>query len=318
MSYTVLVTGAGAIIGYGIINSLKQSTLKIRVVAIDIYSHAYGKYISDVFYKGILASDDGFIEFINDIIKKEKVDLIIPGIEQDLYAFYKNKSKLSCPVVMNNDLSIELSKNKLETYNFIKSNSSIQLIPTLFKVSYPECVTKLGLPFLLKPVSSYASKGIERINNEVEFDFYVNRISSNCIFQKIVSTIDNEYTVSVFGDGRGNYFDSIILKRYLSQEGATNRATLVNNEFIQGYVDELVKLLKPIGPTNIQLRMEKETPYLLEINPRISSACSIRTAFNYNEPEMCINYYVLNKNPVPKEKRQGSAIRYISDYYSND
>jgi carbamoyl-phosphate synthase large subunit len=313
MKSNILVTGAGAIIGYGIINSLRESGLPVKIVATDIYNNAYGQHIADKFYKGVLASCESFIEFINSIVEKEKIDLIIPGIEQDLYAFHKNIGKLNCKVVMNNDLCIEISKSKLATFEYFKEHSNIKLIPTLHRVSYEDCVQNLGVPFILKPISSYASKGIQIIKSHDDFDFYLKNINNHCIFQKIIGTQDDEYTISIFGDGRGDYLDNIILKRYLSQEGATSFAEVIENDLITEYVNKIVFLLKPEGPTNIQVRREKNEIFLLEINPRISSACSIRSAFGYNEPAMCLKYYITNETLISSKKKKGKAIRFICD-----
>lgn len=314
MKFNILVTGTGAIIGYGIIESLRKSSFDVHVVAIDIYDYAYGQYLADKFYQGLPANDDEFIDFINEIVDKENIDLIIPGIEQDLYKLHAFQTLINCPIVLNSDLSIILSKSKLKTYEFFKLNSKINLIPTLHNVSYEKCVEELGIPFLLKPISSYASKGIEIINTQRDFEYFVEKIDNQCIFQKLISTIDEEFTISIFGDGDGGYFDYIILKRYLSHEGATSRATLIESKIIMDYIDVITGLLKPKGPTNIQIRIENDLPYLLEINPRISSACSIRTTFNYNEPEMCLRYYLMDQNIQPTKKIKGSVLRYISDY----
>ncbi len=316
--YNILVTGVGAIIGYGIIQSLKKSKLQLHIVATDIYEDAYGASIADTFYTGVLASSPNFIHFINDIVAKEKIDLIIPGIEQDLYALFQNKEKINTKIVMNTDLCIQLSKDKLVTYNYLSEHFKLNLIPTLNHTTFEECSKILGLPFLLKPKSSYASKGIHIINNKREFDFYTEFQRDAVIFQKIIGTMDSEFTVSVFGDGKGSFFDSIILKRKLSGEGATSKATVVENATINNYVAQLVEVLKPIGPTNIQVRVENNIPYLLEINPRISSACSLRTAFGYNEPEMCIRYFLLNETIQPTIKKKGAAIRFIDDFIIYD
>ncbi len=316
--YNILVTGVGAIIGYGIIQSLKTSQLQANIVATDIYEDAYGAALADTFYQGVLASSPDFIDFINDIVAKEKIDLIIPGIEQDLYALFQNKEKIHTKVVMNTDLCITLSKDKWATYSYLKDNFTLDLIPTLQNVTFDECVKTLGLPFLLKPKSSYASKGIQTISSKREFDFYTESQLGQLIFQKIIGTTNSEFTVSVFGDGKGNFFDSIILKRALSGEGATSKAIVVQSPIIEKYVTELVKVLLPVGPTNIQLRLENDVPYLLEINPRISSACSLRMAFGYNEPEMCIDYFVNQKAIQPSPKKTGSAVRFITDYIKYD
>jgi len=66
---------------------------------------------------------------------------------------------------------------------------------------------------------------------------------------------------------------------------------------------------------NIQLRTEAGVPYLLEINSRVSSSCSIRTKMGYNEPEMCVRYYLMGESIVPAPRKPGRAIRYIADYF---
>ena len=52
----------------------------------------------------------------------------------------------------------------------------------------------------------------------------------------------------------------------------------------------------------------------MEINPRISSSTSIRTAFGYNEAEMAIEWFVEKHSKVNPVIKKGKAIRYISDY----
>ena len=118
--YNVLVTGVGAIIGYGIINSLRKSNLNLNIIGTDIFGDAYGRNLVDKFYVNVLASSPNYIEHINSIISKEKIDLILPGIEQDLYALYPFKDKINAKIVLNNEICINISKDKLLTYNYFK------------------------------------------------------------------------------------------------------------------------------------------------------------------------------------------------------
>ena len=311
--YNILVTGVGSIIGYGIINSLRKSTIGINIIGVDIYDDAYGKHISDQFIQGVRADSVNYIDFINEIVNLHKIDLIIPGIEQDLYKLWENKNNINTSVVINNDLCIRLSKNKWDTFNFL-SGYTINLIPTLYQGSFTDSADVLGLPFLIKPVSSYASKGIEVINNEAEFNAYVQKYTNERVCQKIVGSMESEFTISIFGDGAGKILDYIILRRNLSGEGATKKAIFVEDNDILVYVEQLAGILKPVGPLNIQVRKEAGKVYLLEINPRLSSACSIRTLMGYNEPELCIRYFLLKESIKPAAKIQGTVIRYIADY----
>lgn len=311
----ILVTGVGAIIGYGIINSLrKQNRYDVCIIGMDIYNDAYGKFLCDRFYKSVLAYSDEYLDFVNTIVEKENIDLIIPGIEQDMYRLHELVNKVKTKVVLNNDLLINISKDKLKTYEFFKG-AEINVIPTLFKASFDECQLKLGDPFLLKPRTSYASKGIYKIHNQDEFDFYNKEPEAN-IFQRIVGTDSEEYTIAVFGRGDGTYSDYIILRRKLAQTGATDKATLIEyDNVMMDYVDQICQITKPNGPTNIQLRKEGDNVFLLEINPRISSACSIRMHMGYNDPLKCIDYFIYGKQLEWETKRELNAVRFISDFF---
>ena len=206
MKKTVLVTGVGAIIGYGIIESLRsQSKYDVRIVGMDIYDDAYGQFICDKFYVAKLAYSEEYLSFVQEVITKEEIDIIIPGIEQDMYRLCQLKEQLGCKVVLNNPLLIDISKDKLATYDYFK-DKDINVIPTLFQKDYDTYLKELGHPFLLKPRSSYASKGIHKIYNEEEFIWYNKDPDAN-IFQRIIGTDSEEYTVSVFGLGDGTFAD---------------------------------------------------------------------------------------------------------------
>ena len=208
-----------------------------------------------------------------------------------------------------------MSSDKFAAYTYLKENSNIQLIPTLFDAGFEECADQLGLPFLLKPVQSSASRGIELISDKEEFDFYTKKTKGACIYQKIVGSDREEFTVAVFGNGAGGFEDHIILRRSLAHNGATEKAVLVRDHpRIMEYVGMLCEVLEPVGPTNIQLRLDDKQVYLLEVNARISSTCSFRTELGYNEPEMCIRHYLEKKRIEPREKTEACLVRYISDH----
>jgi carbamoyl-phosphate synthase large subunit len=63
-------------------------------------------------------------------------------------------------------------------------------------------------------------------------------------------------------------------------------------------------------PTNFQFRLGVDGPLILEINPRISSSTSIRTAFGYNESQMAVDYYLKRIAPTQPDVLGGVAVRY--------
>ncbi len=312
--FNVLVTGVGSIIGYGIIDGLRKSSEPVTITGIDIYEDAYGSVLADHFVQGVRADSPEFIGFINEVIRTYKIDLIIPGIEQDLYALWAQREKVQTKVVFGNELCMQMAKDKLFTYTFLHEKG-FRLIPTLHDTGFQECREKLGLPFLLKPVLSSASKGIEKIHTKEEFDFYTHRAGGKCIYQKIVGSMEEEYTANVFGNGKGEIFDAIILRRKLSGEGATSKAVYTEDPDLLDYIKALCAIIKPEGPLNIQIRTEAGLPYLLEINSRVSSSCSIRTSMGYNEADMCVRYYLKGEEIKPAPRIPGRVVRYIADHF---
>ena len=81
-------------------------------------------------------------------------------------------------------------------------------------------------------------------------------------------------------------------------------------------MDALARAFRPVGPTNFQFRRDRSSgrSFLLEVNPRLSSASSLRRAFGMNEAEMCVAHYLDGERPDFDAPRRGGAIRYIEDW----
>ncbi len=313
--YNILVTGVGAIIGYGIISSLRKSKYDCFIIGMDIYNDAAGQVWCDEFVQAILASDDEYIDFLKGVIDKHQIDLVFFGTEQEITKCYLCKEKLGDyyrKLVINADKVLELSEDKWDTALFLKANG-LNYIRGSVDCDFFEAKNEFGLPLLLKPRRSYASKGIIRTNSEEEFNAWKREYGKQFMVQEFVGDDDHEYTASTFAFGDGTCIEPIVMRRKLSKAGATDKAVVEPVQQINEEIVKIVNCLKPIGPTNFQFRLHNGKYLLLEINPRISSSTSIRTAFGYNEAEMCIEYFVENHKPKNKKLLMGRAYRYIAE-----
>ena len=315
----ILVTGVGAIIGYGILKCLKKSIYNnLKIIGTDIYKDAVGQAWCDKFIRSIRADSKDFINFINNLILKENIHLLIPGTEQELEVLVGNFKKLPkhTRYILNNKNLFGILHDKYKTYNFLEHH--IPLIPNINYSDklYEESVKKFGLPFILKQNISYASKGIAIIESKKDYIYYINIFGKNCMAQKKMDIGDSEYTCSVFGLGDGSFVNPICLKRELSQEGATKKATNISiDDELRYTLEKITKKCNFEGPTNLQFIKNNGKYYLLEINARISSSTSIREIFGINEAEMCIEFYMLNQIPKKRITKYGTVIRYIEDLY---
>lgn len=312
--YNILVTGVGAIIGYGTIESIRKSGVDSRVVGTDIYEENYGRYVCDAFVRVPLTSSEGYLGTLSDIVARHDIDLVIPGIEQDAQFLNSVRHSLSFKVVLNEEKLIRLSSDKWAMHRHLEDAGFGNLIPTTVSKDADEVAKTVGFPFIIKPRASYAAKGFHIIRDEDDLNRARPVINKDTLFQPLIGSADDEYSVSVFGDGEGGIVDSLLIRRYLSAAGASEKAfTVRDDEAIMSAVHWLVNHFKAEGPTNFQFRKRGEEAFLLEINPRVSSACSIRTAFGYNEPRLCIEHYLKERAYTIDPKRDGKAIRYIAD-----
>ena len=314
----VLITGVGSVIGQGVIKSLKNSSKSVFIVGCDSRSKTVGQVWSDKFIECPLVTSSKYKEWFMQTLKSEKIDLVFTGLEQDLEFILKNLQEINLftSTVFNNSHLVALTRDK-----WLFQQKLIELcpkfaIPSSIKNNYQEIVNLLGSNLILKPRIGHSSRGILRINSENEFSLNANIIGVDYLVQKVVGNENTEFTSSVFGDGSGRILAMIHLHRYLSNTGATEMATPVDHAGLDAACQELAKVFKPVGPTNLQFRIEEENIYLLEINPRISSSTSIRMLNNFNESEMALNYYLNLGEVAQPDILNKSVIRYWEDYVS--
>lgn len=311
----VLVTGVGAIIGYGIVRSLRLCRYDVNIVGMDVYHDAVGQKWCDAFLQAAWASDDNYCDFLVDVINKRSIDLVFFGLEQEIHRICDDPGNLAGyfnKLVLNNKALIGLSRDKWHMSEHLNLNR-MDTIKSLISGEYDMIVDMLGLPFIVKPRRSSASKGLTTIHSREDFHYWKAKLGENFMAQEYIGDDEHEYTVGVFGLGDGTFSQSIAFSRKLGREGSTVKAQTVDIPELDEEVEKLTALFKPVGPTNFQFRRHKGEYLLLEVNPRFSSSLSLRTAFGYNEPEMSVEYFVENKKPDPVVIKQGNAVRYIED-----
>jgi carbamoyl-phosphate synthase large subunit len=312
----ILVSGASGIIGYGILRSLKMSNKDIKLFGTTIYLDSPAEGFCDVFEQAVPTNDESYIKWLTGIIKKHHIDLLIPGIEADMYKWVNHIDEIEnsgAKVVINNKELIELCEDKWLFYEKLKSFNTENAIDTSLEGDFIELTNKFGLPFLLKPRRGHGSKGIIKVYDAEIFKSAQSELGKYLMAQPIVGSDETEYTTSAFCDGEGGVYTYMTLKRRLAKDGYTDKAEVVDLKGVNEILLELCKNLKPLGPTNFQFRMDNGILKLLEINPRISSSTSIRAKFGYNESLIAVEYFLENKKPVQPLIKKGKAIRYIED-----
>ena len=316
--FNIIVTAVGAVVGYGIVEALRLSGFPVNIIGTDIFPDAVGQYMCDDFVVSEPAASDGYLDFLCALIDKKHADLVLFGIEQELMTVSRNRELLGGymdRIAINPASLCELCNDKwLMHGSLLEKGLSRLSIDSAVSGSFDELAHRFGVPFLLKPRCDRASKGINSVSAAEDFEYYKKKMGNSFMAQRIVGDAAHEYTVGLFGLADGTFSDSLTMRRTLSQEGATAKAEVVVVDEINAATEALTRAYSPVGPTNYQFRIENGRPFLLEINPRISSSISIRSKFGFNEAKMCIEYYLLGRRPDPAVIKKGRAVRYIKDW----
>ena len=78
----ILVLGVGGNVSQGILKALAVSNLDYRAVGACICNEAVGLYLCDAAHISPYASDPAFMTWLADVCIKERIDIILTGVEE--------------------------------------------------------------------------------------------------------------------------------------------------------------------------------------------------------------------------------------------
>ena len=323
MSIRILRTACGCLASIGLIRELMDRG--VEVICTDANPLSVGLYYCKKGYIVPKGDDPSFIPKILEISKREDVNAIISGPEEEVLQIAKNRDVFIkegiIPFVPEYESALTCS-DKFKTYNFFIENN----IPTpktifLTKDKNNLKLEELEFPVILKPRFGRGSKGVYIANDNEELEFIISKYckGSDYLIQEFVEGI--ECTIDVFSDLRGNPLSVVPRKRLAVESGIVTKSQTFYNEEIVNYGYKIAKKLKLIGPSNIQCIIdEKEAiPKFIEVNPRFGggSILSIKA-----DPTIVDNLIRIVKGEKPvssKGFREGLImLRYYSEVYIPD
>lgn len=316
----ILVTGVGSTLGYGILETIKQSELNFKVSGTDYLDDAVGLYQVD--YSYILPDiyqDPGkeniWLDAILKIISERNIKYVLVGLdfEVPLFAKYKThiENQTTSKVIVSSVEVVNICNDKWLTYCFLK-DSGFNAPRSCLPDDLDEFTKSTPFPWIVKPRVGSTSKGLFKIN-DLESLEHALKNCDNPIIQEEVGEEDGEYTCGVVAVN-GKVLSSIPLRRKL-KNGNTSVAYFNKLNEVDSYIRRVARKLNPEGPINIQLRMTNKGPIIFEINPRFSGTTPVRSSFGVNEVSILINFLetgVVSDNSAPKE---GMVIRYTVDQF---
>lgn len=293
----ILVTGAGALLGQGIIRALKHSSLDAEIIAADPNPLSAGLYWVDRAHLLPMARDASYLERLCEVIEKERPDIVIPGtdVELPILAAYRLtiERDFDTHVIISSPDVVSIADDKWMTSTFLRQKG-LGYVPSCLPGDEEELIAEVGFPLVVKPRIGARSIGVSIVRDMDQLIRAV-REQPGVVIQKHVGTDSAEYTAgTITFDGVCRA--SIVMRRDL-RDGNTYRAFAEPYSKLNEAVEAAASALKAYGPANFQFRLDNGVPRIFEINGRFSGTTGLRFYAGFNEVELCIKH-ILFKQPI--------------------
>ncbi|MCX6287181.1 MAG: ATP-grasp domain-containing protein [Bacteroidetes bacterium] len=299
----IAVTGLNAIDspgpGVSVIRALREATsFDTRIIGLSYESLEPGIYMHDLVDRTYsipypTAGTDTLLERFEYIQEREKLDVIIPNFDAELYPFIKLENKLK-------EMGIHMF---LPTMHQFEERHKVNLnefgkkygvhVPKS-KVIYDlntahSLVSEFSFPMIVK--GKFYDASIAYSIEQVKSCF--NKISAKwglpIIIQEFIH--GTEFNVTGLGDGKGKTIAAVPMrKQYITDKGKAWGGISISDEKMLEMTRKFLRTTKWRGGFELELMKNKDGElYLLEINPRLPAWIYLAVGVGQNIPEALVN-----------------------------
>ncbi len=307
------ITGAGALLGQGIIRALRRSTLNARIIVGDPSPLSAGLYWGDAAYLVPIAKDPQYLDRLGELLQAERPDILIPGTDVELPILSTNREAIErtygTKVIISSPRVVTTANDKWLTSEFLR-NQGLGFVPSCLPGDEADLIEQCGFPLVVKPRVGARSIGFSVVRNREQLDRAIAE-QPGIVIQKYVGSETSEYTAGTLTfDGKCRA--TIVMRRDL-RDGNTYRAFAEPFPALNRAMAQAAHALGAYGPANFQFRLDDGVPRIFEINARFSGTTAIRIHAGFNEVEMCIRHILFGEQVVQPDITPVTILRHWSE-----
>jgi len=237
------------------------------------YIYKHNNIICDI-------SQKKWVGDLNDLILKNKIDLIYPSNSLIIDALVQEKKNIKAEILLSNDRAIKITRSKKKTIEMLRG-----VIPTPKLFNNKDEITTY--PVFCKPDNGYGGKDAKIINCENELsgiDFNTNIVQEYLPWK--------EYTIDCFSDRKGKLLFAGPRERNRIRMGtsmhANNIPEVLKDKLVE-YAEKILSKIKIDGAWFFQVKenLSKEL-VLLEIDIRIAGTMCFNRVKGINFPLLSV------------------------------
>ena len=325
---TIAVTGLNNIDSPGpgipVIRGIRESKeLDARIIGL-AYEHLEpGIYMRDLVDKTYMIpypaeGKDVLFSRLLEIHEKEKLDMIIPNFDAELFSFIKLETRLA-------DKGIRTYLPTLKQFEE-RDKSNLPLFGEKYGVTVPRgtevfsiqdmhnTLKSMNYPVMVKGkyYDAYQAHSFEQAAN------YFEKLSSNWGLPVIIQEYirGTEVNIVALGDGAGNLIACVPMrKQYITDKGKAWGGITIDDPALHQLAERIITRTKWKGGMELELiRTSGNELYLLEINPRIPAWVYLAIGAGQNIPEALVKLTMGQKvTPFSRYDVGKMFIRYSYD-----
>jgi carbamoyl-phosphate synthase large subunit len=302
----VLIPGAAAPAGINAIKSLRIAGYKGKIVATDSSYLSAGFFMSD-FNEVIPEADDRlFVERLFEIIRRRKVQVLMPTSGFDIYPYSENRERLlemGVHAIVSDRKSLEICRDKMQTYQYLRHDFSV-----------PKTTDEPGdvdqFPIIAKPRFGKGSRGIIKIDDESDLK-YISSKMTDLIYQEFLP--GTEYTIDVLSDLNEKPLIAVPRIRIQTKAGISTKGKIVRDIELEENCLKIARCIRIRGPCCIQMKESSDgTLKLVEVNPRMGGGTIFATLAGINFPSLLLDLIEDKEIVIPKIS-EVTIIRYFEE-----
>ncbi len=241
------------------------------VVATDMSDVAPAVYEADRFYKVPRMTDDGYIEVIFEICRKEKINAVLTLIDPELSLLAANKNKfaeMGVTVIGSSYDLCEMALDKMQMYNWLDDHGyhcakSYDDKDAFYRDLYAGLVS---FPVFVKPVRGSASIAISKVEDKETLELLWGH-TEGLMIQEFLE--GQEVGADVYIDMISHEVVSIFTKKkLLMRAGETDKAVSFKDPKLFSLIEKFVKECGWSGQIDIDIFDIDGAYYISEVNPR--------------------------------------------------
>lgn len=282
-----------------------------KVIATDMSDIAPAVYEADAFYKVPRMTEEGYIDIIFDICKKENVTAILSLIDPELSLLAEHEkefSELGVTVIGSSYEVCERALDKMQMYDWLVEHGYKAAKSYVDKEAFYADVEagKITYPVFVKPVRGSASISINKVFDKETVELLFEH-DDNLMIQEYLD--GQEIGADVYIDMiSGEVISIFAKKKIVMRAGETDKSVSFKDEKLFELVEKFVKDANYRGQIDVDVFDVAGEYYVSEVNPRFGGGYPHAYECGCNHMELIMN----NLNGIANQRNIGC---YEKDVY---